>query len=179
MTTSVSVVIADHRRGADVDHHDHGGPDPDRAGLALELAALSAWADPRLRLELLVVGRPDDPDRPKVRELLSSCGCSWRLLDAPRGGRAAMLGLAAEQAEHEFVVVAVPGGPSPFEQIRAALALMWSEGGDAALVEQGEPGEPGEPGGPGESDTPQVDASASLVAWLGLDAPPASPWSLS
>lgn len=124
--------------------------------------ALESFHSPHVRVELLVMEDELDPGHLALRERLSRTALSWRTAVRPPGGRAGSLAAATVAAEHEFLLVGTGVG-AQYDQIDAALSLMWAEGADIALVHAG------------ESDAADVtdaaDPAATLSAWLGLGAP--------
>lgn len=123
------------------------------------LRAVRDWQTDRMRLELLVLQRDDEPEPAVLQEQLASLGRPWQDITCPPGGRAAGLAAAARAAQHEFVLVGSGGRPA-FERVECALSLMWVEGADVALVSAG----PDDLVDPHEVDDP----SAALAHWLGL-----------
>ena len=126
------------------------------------VGALESFSSPHVRAELLIMEDELDEGHLALRELLSRSTRSWRTAPRPPGGRAGSLAAASVAAEHEFLLVG-SGGGSRYDQVDAALSLMWTEGADIALIRAG------------ESDAADagdgVDPSATLSAWLGLGAP--------
>lgn len=137
----------------------------DVADAAAFAKALRAWKPANLRAEVLVAGTPDELRSARDAAGGLESGVPLRPLGRPAGGRAAVLEAAADAAEHEFLAV-VTSHETELDSLLAALANMWADGCDAAMVE---PPARRHDGAlvPAARVEQSVDAAAELATWLG------------
>jgi hypothetical protein len=115
------------------------------SGEASDVAALteamSACAAPGTRVEWLVLDDPAVPQRRAAFEELGARGLVAKFV--PRSGvdRALVLDALTVPASKEFVVVC--DDPGLLRSLGGALAVLWVEGADAALVQRGASGDDG------------------------------------